>query len=105
LPDADNIYRDDIIFRDPKNMFQGIKDYKTIFWSLRFHGQLFFRMLYVDVQRIWESPVNVKDAGTVLKCALQFSFASLPVLARESTISVACRIFQPSRHAPKQDDS
>lgn len=62
-----NIYRDDIIFRDPKNMFQGIKDYKTIFWSLRFHGQLFFRMLYVDVQRIWESPVNVKDAGTVLK--------------------------------------
>ena len=50
-------------------MFQGKKDYKTIFWSLRFHGQLFFRMLYVDVQRIWESPENVKDAGTVLKCA------------------------------------
>jgi hypothetical protein len=62
-----DIYRDDIIFRDPKNMFQGKKDYKTIFWSLRFHGQLFFRMLYVDVQRIWESPENVKDAGTVLK--------------------------------------
>ncbi len=24
---ADDIYRDDIIFRDPKNMFQGKKDF------------------------------------------------------------------------------
>ena len=64
---ADDIYRDDITFRDPRNTFQGKKDYKTIFWSLRFHGRLFFRLLYVDVLRIWESPENVKDAGTVLK--------------------------------------
>lgn len=62
-----SIYRDDIIFRDPRNFFQGKKDYQTIFWSLRFHGQLFFRLLYVDVLRIWESPENVKDAGTILK--------------------------------------
>lgn len=62
-----DIYRDDIIFRDPRNFFQGKKDYQTIFWSLRFHGQLFFRLLYVDVLRIWESPENVKASGTVLK--------------------------------------
>ena len=67
FPGADDIYRDDITFRDPRNTFQGKKDYKTIFWSLRFHGRLFFRLLYVDVLRIWESPENVKDAGTVLK--------------------------------------
>lgn len=64
---TDDIYRDDITFRDPRNAFHGKKDYKTIFWSLRFHGKLFFRVLYVDVLRIWESPENVNDAGTVLK--------------------------------------
>ena len=42
------------MFRDPRNSFQGLKNYKTIFWSLRFHGRLFFKVLYVDVQRIWQ---------------------------------------------------
>ena len=51
---ADDIYREDVVFRDPRNSFQGLKNYKTIFWSLRFHGRLFFKVLYVDVQRIWQ---------------------------------------------------
>ena len=51
---ADDIYREDIVFRDPRNTFKGLKNYKTIFWSLRFHGRLFFSRLYVDVQRIWQ---------------------------------------------------
>ena len=74
--DADSIYRDDVVFRDPKNSFQGIKDYKTIFWSLRFHGKLFFKFLYVDVLRIWESPKNPTDAGTILKWASDPDFIS-----------------------------
>jgi hypothetical protein len=51
---ADDIYRDDIVFRDPRNVFKGLKNYKIIFWSLRFHGRLFFNRLYVEVQRIWQ---------------------------------------------------
>ena len=51
---ADDIYRDDVVFRDPRNTFRGLKNYKTIFWSLRFHGRLFFKILFVDVQRIWQ---------------------------------------------------
>ncbi|KXZ50599.1 hypothetical protein GPECTOR_15g282 [Gonium pectorale] len=31
-----------------------MKNYKLIFWSLRFHGKLFFNRLYVDVKRIWQ---------------------------------------------------
>ena len=54
VPCADDIYREDVVFRDPRNSFQGLKNYKTIFWSLRFHGRLFFKVLYVDVQRIWQ---------------------------------------------------
>ncbi len=42
------------MFRDPRNAFRGLKNYKTIFWSLRFHGRLFFKVLYVDVQRLWQ---------------------------------------------------
>jgi hypothetical protein len=49
-----DIYRDDITFRDPRNAFSGLKNYKLIFWSLRFHGRIFFTKLYVEVRRIWQ---------------------------------------------------
>lgn len=42
------------MFRDPRNTFEGLKNYKLIFWSLRFHGRLFFSKLYVEVKRIWQ---------------------------------------------------
>jgi hypothetical protein len=51
----DSIYRDDITFRDPRNSFSGLKNYRTIFWSLRFHGRIFFTRLYVEVKRIWQT--------------------------------------------------
>jgi hypothetical protein len=51
---AVSIYREDITFKDPRNCFHGMDNYKTIFWSLRFHGNLFFKYLYVEVKRIWQ---------------------------------------------------
>lgn len=51
---AVSIYRDDVVFRDPRNAFHGIDNYRTIFWSVRFHGNLFFRDLRVDVSRVWQ---------------------------------------------------
>lgn len=54
-----SIYRDDVTFRDPRNCFQGIKNYQLIFWSLRFHGKIFFKTLYVDVKRIWQPEDNL----------------------------------------------
>ncbi|GFS38764.1 DUF2358 family protein [Actinidia rufa] len=41
-----DIYRDDIVFKDPLNTFVGIENYKSIFWALRFHGRIFFRALF-----------------------------------------------------------
>lgn len=49
-----SIYRDDIVFKDSRLEFQGIKNYKIIFWSLKFHGQLFFRHMNVEILRIWQ---------------------------------------------------
>ena len=51
---ADEIYRPDIVFRDPKNSFKGLKNYQTIFWSLRFHGTLFFKELRCEIKRLWQ---------------------------------------------------
>eukprot|EP00798_Chlamydomonas_sp_ICE-L_P001756 gene1756-33168_t len=48
------IYTENLLFKDPRVSFQGLKNYKTMFWSLRFHGKLFFKDLFVEVQRIWQ---------------------------------------------------
>ncbi|CAI0440479.1 unnamed protein product [Linum tenue] len=54
-----DIYRDDITFRDPTNVFAGISNYKLLFWSLRFHGKLLFKDIAVEVYRIWQPSDNV----------------------------------------------
>lgn len=38
------------MFKDPRNTFAGMRNYQTIFWSLRFHGRIFFSKLYVEVR-------------------------------------------------------
>ncbi|KAL3829705.1 hypothetical protein ACJIZ3_018507 [Penstemon smallii] len=54
-----DIYRDDIVFKDPLNTFAGIDNYKTIFWALRFHGRIFFKALWVDIVSVWQPVENV----------------------------------------------
>lgn len=54
-----DIYRDDIVFKDPLNTFVGIENYKSIFWGLRFHGKIFFRALWVDLISVWQPMENV----------------------------------------------
>ncbi|KAF5946264.1 hypothetical protein HYC85_016492 [Camellia sinensis] len=49
-----DIYRDDIVFKDPLNTFFGIENYKSIFWALRFHGRIFFRALWLDIITVWQ---------------------------------------------------
>lgn len=54
-----DIYREDIVFKDPLNNFAGIENYKLIFWALRFHGRIFFKAIWVDILRIWHPAENV----------------------------------------------
>ena len=49
-----HIYDENIVFMDKRNRFQGMKNYKLVFWSLRFHGRIFFHTLYVEVMRTWQ---------------------------------------------------
>ncbi len=43
-----------MVFRDPMNTFEGIDNYKLVFWALRFHGRIFFKALWVDIVRVWQ---------------------------------------------------
>ncbi|XWS35845.1 hypothetical protein CRYUN_Cryun20dG0031100 [Craigia yunnanensis] len=54
-----DIYRDDIVFKDPLNTFVGIDNYKSIFWALRFHGRIFFKALWLDIVSVWQPVENV----------------------------------------------
>ncbi|XP_015888810.1 uncharacterized protein LOC107423711 [Ziziphus jujuba] len=54
-----DIYRDDIVFKDPLNTFVGIENYKSIFWALRFHGRIFFKALWVDIISVWQPVESV----------------------------------------------
>lgn len=50
-----DIYTQDILFRDPVNKFKGKLNYRIIFWTLRFHAQLFFTEIAFDLHDVSES--------------------------------------------------
>lgn len=54
-----DIYSADIFFKDPVNTFKGKFNYRIIFWTLRFHGQLFFTDLHFDVHDIQQTEPDV----------------------------------------------
>ncbi|XP_050237261.1 uncharacterized protein LOC126686974 [Mercurialis annua] len=54
-----DIYRDDIVFKDPLNTFIGIENYKSIFQALRFYGRIFFKALWVEIISVWQPVENV----------------------------------------------
>lgn len=47
-----DIYTGNIFFQDPVNTFQYKINYCIIFWTLRFHAQLFFTEIYFDVHDV-----------------------------------------------------
>eukprot|EP00808_Paulinella_micropora_P017674 g77395.t1 len=56
-----DIYTDDMIFRDPVNKFNGKFGYRVVWWTLRFHGKLFFTQLAFDLH-----DVHATDADTIM---------------------------------------
>jgi Uncharacterized conserved protein (DUF2358) len=47
-----DIYSQDIFFQDPVNKFKGKVNYRIIFWTLRFHAQLFFTEIHFDLDDV-----------------------------------------------------
>jgi Uncharacterized conserved protein (DUF2358) len=55
------IYTKDIYFQDPVNKFKGKTNYRIIFWTLRFHAQLFFSKINFDLYDVTQT-----DRDTIL---------------------------------------
>ncbi|MBD0335628.1 MAG: DUF2358 domain-containing protein [Cyanobacteria bacterium Co-bin13] len=61
-----DIYTSDILFKDPVNRFKGKFNYRIIFWTLRFHGRLFFTELFFDLHGVKPvAPEQIRADWTV----------------------------------------
>jgi hypothetical protein len=66
-----DIYTKDIYFRDPVNTFKGKLNYRIIFWTLRFHGKLFFTSLYFDLHDIKQTASDTILANWTVRGTLR----------------------------------
>lgn len=66
-----DIYTNDIFFKDPVNTFKWKFNYRIIFWTLRFHGRLFFRELYFDLHDVGQTGEDVILANWTVRGVLR----------------------------------
>lgn len=66
-----HIYSKDIYFKDPVNTFKGKLNYRIIFWTLRFHGKLFFTELYFDLHDIKQTAKDTILANWTVRGTLR----------------------------------
>jgi hypothetical protein len=67
-----DIYTRDIFFKDPVNTFKGKFNYRIIFWTLRFHGKLFFTELFFDLHNVDSSNESSILAEWTVRGTLRF---------------------------------
>jgi hypothetical protein len=66
-----DIYTKDIFFQDPVNTFKGKLNYQIIFWTLRFHGQLFFSEIYFDLHDVKQTATDIILANWTVRGTLR----------------------------------
>jgi hypothetical protein len=66
-----DIYTKDIFFKDPVNTFKWKFNYRIIFWTLRFHGRLFFTELYFDLHDVQQTAKNTILANWTVRGVLR----------------------------------
>ncbi|MDJ0553527.1 MAG: DUF2358 domain-containing protein [Microcoleaceae cyanobacterium MO_207.B10] len=66
-----DIYTQDIFFKDPVNTFKWQFNYRIIFWTLRFHGRLFFTELYFDLHDVQQTAENIILANWTVRGVLR----------------------------------
>ncbi len=66
-----DIYTRDIFFKDPVNTFKWKFNYRIIFWTLRFHGRLFFTELYFDLHDVQQTAEDIILANWTVRGVLR----------------------------------
>ncbi|MEQ8999739.1 MAG: DUF2358 domain-containing protein [Coleofasciculus sp. B1-GNL1-01] len=64
-----DIYTEDICFTDPINTFHGKLSYRIVYWSLRFHAQLFFTKIALDLHDVSQTEIEIAATQTKSACA------------------------------------
>lgn len=80
-----DIYSQDIFFQDPVNTFKGKLNYRIIFWTLRFHGRLFFTELYFDLHDVHQASDDVIKAYWTVRGTLRVPWKAKVFFNGDST--------------------
>ena len=80
-----DIYTPDIYFKDPVNTFKGKFNYRIIFWTLRFHAQLFFTEIYFDVHDVKQTTEDIIKAYWTVRGTLRVPWKAQILFNGDST--------------------
>ncbi|HEY9811090.1 MAG TPA: DUF2358 domain-containing protein [Halomicronema sp.] len=80
-----DIYSQDIYFKDPVNTFKNKFNYRIIFWTLRFHGKLFFKELYFDLHNVSQIAENIIIAQWTVRGVLRLPWKAQLFFNGDST--------------------
>lgn len=82
------IYTKDIYFQDPVNQFKGKFNYRIIFWTLRFHAQLFFTEIYFDLHDVNQTAEDVLTANWTVRGTLRVPWKAQVFFNGDSTYNL-----------------
>ena len=80
-----NIYTQDIYFQDPVNRFKGKFNYRIIFWTLRFHGRLFFTEIFFDLHDVKQTAEDIITANWTVRGILRLPWKARMLFNGDST--------------------
>lgn len=66
-----DIYTQNIYFEDPVNKFKWKINYRIIFWTLRFHSQLFFTEIFFDLHDVYQTDEDTIRANWTVRGILR----------------------------------
>ena len=79
------IYTNDIYFQDPVNRFKGKFNYRIIFWTLRFHGRLFFTEIFFDLHDVKQTAEDIITANWTVRGTLRLPWKARVLFNGDST--------------------
>lgn len=62
---ADEIYREDVVFKDPRNTVKGKKAYRRLFKAIRVIGRICFSPIYIRVRPLCKVETDDGDDDAV----------------------------------------
>jgi hypothetical protein len=80
-----DIYTKDIYFQDPVNRFKWKFNYRIIFWTLRFHAQLFFTEIYFDLHDVNQTQEDIIKANWTVRGTLRLPWKARIFFNGDST--------------------